>query len=245
MTRSALEAHDLVVERGGTPILKGLNVQMAPSDVTVLLGPNGVGKSTLLRAALGIAPKKSGKLKVFGLDVHEHRDSILTRVGFVPDVPDVDPHMCPRSLGRYLRGFYKEWDPVLYADRLDRYQIPSEVEFQNLSRGQGKKAMLAAALATDPEFLLLDEPFAGLDPLASEEVLRSVIQELKDGDRGALCATHDIEVAARIADRIAVLNNGVIHRYGTLDEILGVVPDDQPAGLKEAYRTLVLSGEKA
>ena len=89
-----------------------------------------------------------------------------------------------------------------------------------MSRGEGMKAMLVAALAPEPDLLLLDEPFAGLDAIAREEVLRGVIGALKDGERTVLCTTHDLDVAARIADDVALLAHGKIAAHGPLDEVL-------------------------
>jgi ABC-type multidrug transport system ATPase subunit len=111
------------------------------------------------------------------------------------------------------------------------------VRFKDLSRGQGMKAMLAAALAQDPEILLLDEPFAGLDPMVRDEVLKGVVRELKDGERTVVCATHELDAAARIADRVAILAGGRIAKEGTLAQVLGT--DDEPADVPERLQTVL------
>ena len=111
-----------------------------------------------------------------------------------------------------------------------------------MSRGQGMKAMLAAALASRPRLLLLDEPFGGLDPLVREEVLKNVIGALGDDGPTVLLATHDLEIAARVADRVAVLANGRIRREGSVDEIGGRnLPT--PAA-KRLHETLAVAAEE-
>jgi ABC-2 type transport system ATP-binding protein len=101
-----------------------------------------------------------------------------------------------------------------------------------MSRGQGMKMMLVAALAPEPELLLLDEPFAGLDPLVREQVLQGVVEAMREGERTVLCATHELEIASRIADRVAVLQGGRIARHGSLAEVLGEEdPAQVPRGL--------------
>jgi ABC-2 type transport system ATP-binding protein len=121
---------------------------------------------------------------------------------------------------------------VLCAELAARLAVPLHTRIKELSRGDGMKAMLVAALAGEPELLLLDEPFAGLDPLVREEVLQAVVEALRDGERTVLCATHELEIAARIADRVAVLDRGRIVRHGDLGEVLGEdEPAQAPAGL--------------
>lgn len=98
------------------------------------------------------------------------------------------------------------------------------------------KAMLVTALAPEPEFLLLDEPFSGLDPLAREEVLRGVLSQFKREKRTVFCATHDLDVAARLADRVAVVARGRLRKEGTLEEVLG---SEMPTRIPERILDLV------
>jgi ABC-2 type transport system ATP-binding protein len=124
--------------------------------------------------------------------------------------------------------------------------VPLQTKFKELSRGQGMKAMLVAALAHEPPLLLLDEPFAGLDPLVREEVQQGVIDALRDGERTVLCATHELEIAARIADRVAVLNDGAIVRHGDLALVLGEdEPTQAPAGLHRVLAEACAAGAGA
>jgi ABC-type multidrug transport system ATPase subunit len=102
------------------------------------------------------------------------------------------------------------------------------------------KAMLVAALAPEPNLLLLDEPFAGLDPLAREEVLRGVLGQIRSEGRTVLCATHDLDVASRLADRIALIAQGQLREEGTLEEILGTEsPTRIPDRILERIREVV------
>ena len=206
---------------GKRRVLDGLDLELAPGQVTALLGENGAGKSTLIKLALGVLKADAGSLLVAGCDPLRQPKALRERIGFVPDVPDAYPWMTVRDLFRYLAPHWPSWDAALAESLVKSLRIPADTPFKSLSRGEGMKAMLAAALAPRPGLLLLDEPFAGLDPLVREEVLRSVIGELRDGERTVLVATHDLDVVARIADRVAILANGRIARHGTLSEVLG------------------------
>jgi ABC-2 type transport system ATP-binding protein len=214
-------------------VLRGLDLQLAPGKVTVLLGSNGAGKSTLLRLLLGVLRPAAGTVRLLGQDPLGAHRAVLERVGYVPDTPDVYPWMTPRELFLFLQPHYPRWHAQRCAELAERLAVPMTTKFRALSRGQGMKAMLVAALATEPDLLLLDEPFAGLDPLVREEVLQGLVAELRDGERTVLCATHELEIAARIADRIAVLHDGRIVRHGELAEVLDATeePAQVPNGL--------------
>lgn len=207
--------------RRSQPVLRGLELELAPGKVTVLLGGNGAGKSTLLRLLLGVLRPRRGAIAVFGQDPLRAHRAALQRIGYVPDTPDAYPWMTPRQLFGFVAPHYPSFDRARCDALAARLQVPVDTRFQALSRGQGMKAMLVAALAGNPELLLLDEPFAGLDPLVREEVLQGLVTELRDGERTVLCATHELDIAARIADRIAVLHDGRITAHGDLAEVLG------------------------
>lgn len=214
------------------PVLRGLDLDLAPGKVTVLLGGNGAGKSTFLRVLLGVLRPQAGTVRVFGKDPLRSHRAVVQRIGYVPDVPDVYPWFAARDLFALLRPLYPRWNDALCRELCDRLAVPLRTRFKAMSRGQGMKAMLVAALAPEPELLLLDEPFAGLDPLVRGEVLGGVVDALKDGERTVLCATHELEIASRIADRVAVLHDGRVVREGELADVLGEPePARAPAGL--------------
>lgn len=239
---AALVVDDLHVHFGRNRVLDGLTLQVAPGTTTVLLGPNGSGKSTLLRACLGVVRADAGRIRVLELDPQRHANRVQRQVGYVPDKPDVYAWMTADGLFRFLRPHFPAWDDDRAAELVERLDVPRTQPFGRMSRGQGMKAMLAAALAPRPSMLLLDEPFGGLDPLVREEVLSSVIGALGDDTPTVLIATHDLEIAARIADRVAVLANGRIRREGPVDEIGGrTVPT--PAA-KRLHETLAVAVEE-
>ncbi len=218
MTAPTFVARGVSKRFGRRRVLDQLDLHVAPGQVTALLGENGAGKSTLLRLALGVLRADAGSLTVAGFDPLKQPRPLRQSVGYVPDKPDSYDWMSVRDLFRFLRPQYPTWD-ASYADELvANLRIPESTSFKSLSRGEGMKAMLAAALAPRPRLLLLDEPFAGLDPLVREEVLRGVIGELRDGERTVLVATHDLDVVARVADRVAILAGGRIVRHEPLTE---------------------------
>jgi len=239
----SLVARGLKKRFGKRIVLAGVDLEVAPGLVTALLGENGQGKTTLMKLALGVLAPDGGTITVAGFDPLKQPRPLREQVGFVPAQPDAYGWMTVRDLFRFLEPQYPTWDRA-YADALvQQLRIPEKTSFKAMSRGEGMKAMLAAALAPRPPLLLLDEPFAGLDPLVREEVLRGVIGELRGGERTVLLATHDLDVVARVADRVAILADGRIRAHGTLEEVLGGAStgDDAagsaPAKLRDALES--------
>jgi ABC-2 type transport system ATP-binding protein len=215
-----IQAQGIVKRFHRKSVLDGFDLEVAPGRVTVLLGRNGSGKSTFMKLCLGLLKAEAGTLTVGGHDPLKRARRVRQATGYVPDKPDCYQWMTAHELYKFLAPQYPTWN----RDEVDRLvamlSVPMDREFRALSRGEGMKAMLVAALAPEPELLLLDEPFAGLDAVAKEEVLRGVIGALKEGERTVLCTTHDLDVAARIADDAAILSGGKIVAHGPLTDVL-------------------------
>ncbi len=245
MTDPAISVRGLTVSFGRRRILDGLDLDIDPGTATVLLGRNGAGKTTLLRCLLGLLRPDAGEIRVLGADPVRRPASMRRRTGWVPDRPDAEPWMTPRDLFSFLRAFHRSWSDAEARRLALAFSVPLETPFRRLSRGEGMKAMIAAALAPDPELLILDEPFAGLDPLAAQEVLRALIAEARLGVRTVLCATHDLDVAARLADRVVIIEGGRAVRPagGSAPTEDGSEETAAPAGLREVFlRTVGAAG---
>ncbi|HYC78513.1 MAG TPA: ABC transporter ATP-binding protein [Planctomycetota bacterium] len=210
MTCALLTARDARVKRGRRVVLNGVDLELRAGETLALLGRNGAGKTTFLRAAAGLLPLSAGTVTVAGVDVSRDPIGVRRLAALVPDRPDVPSWMTPRDLCNFLAPFHPAWDPDEARRRLDAFAVPATTRFGALSRGTATRALLAAALAARPRVLLLDEPFAGLDPVAREDVLRTLAAVVGDPSRAVLCATHDLDVAARLADRAVRLDGGRI-----------------------------------
>jgi ABC-2 type transport system ATP-binding protein len=237
----AIKVRGLHVRYGRKRVLRGADLEVPAGSTTVLLGSNGEGKTTLVNVCLGILPPSEGEARVVGLDPVRDARRLRTQLGYVPSTPDVYGWMRIGDWFRLLQPHYPTWEPARARDLVERLEVPTDTRFKQMSRGQGMKAMLAAALAPNPPVLLLDEPFGGLDPLIREEVLRNVIAALGGEPRTVLMCTHDLDVAARVADRIAVLSGGQVVREGPVSDF-AVVPEGEatPADLRAALADAVV-----
>ncbi|MBL9087144.1 MAG: ABC transporter ATP-binding protein [Planctomycetia bacterium] len=215
---ATVEVERLAYAWGRRRVLDGVTFSLAPGTTTVLLGENGAGKTTLLRLLAGLLRPAGGTVRVLGLDPVHARDRVNQRLGLVPDAPDAWGWMRPRDLHRFLAAHHPRWDDARAEALLARLRVPSDRSFRQMSRGEATKAMLAATLGHDPEVLLLDEPFGGLDPLAHDDVLGAVVDALATAPRTVLVATHDLDVATRLGDRVLVLADGRVLRDLAMDE---------------------------
>ncbi|GAA2114661.1 ATP-binding cassette domain-containing protein [Kitasatospora saccharophila] len=227
-------ASRLVVSRGRVPALRGVELALAPGQITALMGRNGAGKSTLLGTLVGLHAPDSGSVRVNGLVPHKSRPKELIRsVGLVPQDPrdllyaetvaeecaaadrdaGAEPGTCRALLADLLPGVADDRHP------------------RDLSEGQRLTLALAVVLAARPPVLLLDEPTRGLD-YAAKARLVTVLRGLAAAGHAVLLATHDVELAAELAHRTAVLAEGEIVADGPTPEIVLASPTFAPQTAK-------------
>jgi len=227
---AAVNVQDLTVRYGRKTALRDVTLRVAKGEVYALLGRNGSGKTSLVRCLLGHRRPNGGCGQVFGLDTWRNRARILQRVGVVPEDPDASPETTARRLIRFCRRLYPTWNGKSMDNRLERFQVPLDVPFGQLSKGQKGQLMLALALAPEPDLLILDDPTLGLDAVARQGLYDELIGELADRGTTVFITTHDLEGIEGIADRVGILK----------DERLAT---DEPLELlKQRYRRLRLSG---
>jgi phospholipid/cholesterol/gamma-HCH transport system ATP-binding protein len=224
-----ISVRDLVVEYDGRRVLDGLNLDIEPGQITVLLGGSGSGKSTLLRHILGLQHPKSGSISIKGIDITTCSQADLKTIR--------------RSVGvafqsAALFNSLSLEENVALTLREHTALAPSVIDLivwlklagvgladfgklhpQELSGGMKKRAAVARALALDPEILVLDEPSAGLDPIVAAELDELIVFLKETFQITALVVTHEMHSAFRIADRIAMLFDGRLLAVGTKDEI--------------------------
>ena len=215
----ALEMEGLSVSYARTRVIEGLSLAVPRGSVFTLLGRNGAGKSSLLRVLLGQRPPAAGRVRMLGQDPWTHRTSLMARVGVVPEEPDAPPEMSPHALSSLCARLHERWDAPAVAERLRRFDVPTDRPFGRLSKGQKGAVMLALALGHSPELLLLDDPTLGLDVVARDAVFREVIGDLADRGTTVFVSTHDLRAIEGIADHTAILHEGRLALAGPLEAL--------------------------
>lgn len=237
MSVPAIEVVDLVVNRGRNTVLPGLNCSVRTGLVTGLLGPSGGGKTTLLRAIVGVQRVASGTVKVLGEPAGSA--GLRSRIGYVTQAPSVYEDLSLRENLAYFAA-------VLGAPDADVERVAEEVELtelldtvvRNYSGGERARASLATALLGSPELLVLDEPTVGLDPLLRRS-LWSLFDRLAKSGVTLLVSSHVMDEADR-CDRLMLLRSGRILADGTRAEILERTGTD---AIEAAFLAIVQAGE--
>ena len=186
-----------------------LDLEIEPGYVVALVGPNGGGKSTLIRMLINLVQPDSGEVRLFGGAYPDDEVAIKQRVGYVPERSLGHDEMSAKALGEFVSRFYPGWDQRLYEDLMIRAQIEPDKKFGKLSKGVQRRLAFALAASSGSELLLLDEATVGVDPFARREMLEDISRFMDDGDRRTVVfATHVMEEVRRIADYIVFLVDG-------------------------------------
>jgi ABC-2 type transport system ATP-binding protein len=216
--------------RSKPPVLDRVSLAVPEGAVYVLVGRNGVGKSSLVRCLLGEQRPDSGRALLLGEDAWRERARLLRAVGVVPEEPDAPPSMTARQLARFCSSLYGSWDGAGLAARLERFGVPDDVAFGQLSKGQKGHVLLSLCLAGSPRLLILDDPTLGLDPVARRAVFDELIVDLSDRGTTVFLTSHDLAGVEGIADRIGLLHAGRL------------VIDEEMETLKQRFRRLRVTG---
>lgn len=185
-----------------------------------LIGSNGAGKTTTIKAMLRIINPEGGMIELLGCSASNARQFTVakSRVGVVFDTCPFPPDLTVKDVSLMGRAVYAQWNQTSFDDLAARFALSPKKQVIELSRGMGMKLQLAFAIAHDPELLILDEPTAGLDPMARLDVL-DLLRSLIDEKRAALISTHITSDLEKIADHVACIDAGRLVFSESIDVI--------------------------
>ncbi|HEY8473009.1 MAG TPA: ABC transporter ATP-binding protein [Natronosporangium sp.] len=215
---TAIATAGLVKTFGRTRALDGLELTVNTGEVHGFLGPNGAGKSTTIRVLLGLLRPDAGRVELLGGDPWRDAVGLHRRLAYVPGDVELWPNLTGGEaidlLGRLRGGL----DRRRRDELIERFDLDPRKKGRAYSKGNRQKVAIVAALASNAELLLLDEPTAGLDPLM-EVVFQDVIGQLKAEGRTVLLSSHILAQVEKLADRVSIIRLGKIVQSGTLSEL--------------------------
>lgn len=214
--QSVIELKDVHKTYGKLPVLKGLTLSVSRGEVYGFLGRNGAGKSTAIRILMGVSKLNSGTVSLFGSSAKNQIIKHRQRIGFVAQEQNFYSWMNAKTLGKFVGGFYPRWDNSLYLNFLNSFDLPTDRRLAGFSGGMKAKLALSLALSSKPELLLLDEPTAGMDPVARREFLDIVHSQAKQEGTTIFFSTHLMGDIEAVANRIGILDKGRLIYEGPL-----------------------------
>ena len=203
-----LETENLTRRFGKTEAVNGLTLSVPEGSIFAFLGPNGAGKTTTIKTVMNIIEPSGGRARVLGIDSRRLGPSEFRQIGYVSENQEIPDWMTVDGLVAYCRPLYPTWDAGFEKHLLRLFDLPRDRPLRTLSRGMRVKAALLSSLAYRPRLLVLDEPFAGLDPLVRDEFVSGVL-ELTASERWTIfIASHDVDEVERLADWVGIINAG-------------------------------------
>jgi ABC-2 type transport system ATP-binding protein len=215
---AVIEISDLHKSFGKTHALDGLDLMVQQGEIHGFLGPNGAGKTTTIRILLGLLRADAGTARLLGGDPWRDVASLHRRLAYVPGDVTLWPTLSGGEIIDLLGRLRGGLDARRRADLLERFELDPTKKARTYSKGNRQKVALVAALSSDVELLLLDEPTAGLDPLM-DAVFRECITDERKGGRTVLLSSHILAEVEALCDRVSIIRNGRNVESGTLAEL--------------------------
>ncbi|WP_346931330.1 ABC transporter ATP-binding protein [Clostridium sp.] len=200
--------------------LNNVSLQLPKGFIMGLIGENGAGKTTLIKLIMNLVKKDSGDIKVFDKDNVKFEREIKDRIGFVYDEACYYDHMSLEENGNMFSVLYSKWDNNKFNDYLNKFDLNKDKKLKELSKGMRMKFSLCIALSHGAEFIIMDEPTVGLDPVVRSEVLEELQCLMENENMGVLISTHITSDLERIADYITFIKDGNIIFSKPKDEIM-------------------------
>jgi lipopolysaccharide export system ATP-binding protein len=227
---ATLQTQELTKSFGGRTVVKGVNLEVASAESVGLLGPNGAGKTTTFSMVVGLTAPDSGRVLLDGADVTDDPMYVRARkgIGYLPQEPSIFRGL---TVEQYILAILETFDLVGVGRRARLRELLGEVGLTplakapayTLSGGERRRVEITRALVVSPLFILLDEPFAGIDPIAVSDI-QKIIFHLKERGIGVLITDHNVRETLRITDRAYIVHDGTIFKSGTPD---GLAADDE------------------
>ncbi|MFJ7940369.1 ABC transporter ATP-binding protein [Peribacillus sp. NPDC096622] len=209
-----IEVKKISKNYGRKKILDGVSFTANKGEVTCLIGINGVGKTTTLKAIMGLTPYKGEIL----IDDQKMTKDSYEKITFIPDAPTMLPQMTIKQAIVFMSDFYTSWNPERANQLMGFFKLKEENRISELSKGNTAKLNLMLGLALDVDYVLMDEPFSGIDMFSREQIADVFASHLIE-DRGVIITTHEIGDIEHLIDKVILLDNGSVLKEFNTEEM--------------------------
>lgn len=213
-----IEIKNVVKEFDGFRALDDLSMAVPSGSVYGLVGPNGAGKSTIIRHLTGIYRQDSGEVLVDGQPVFEN-PSVKNRIAYIPDDIFFFSNASIGEMARFYRSIYPQFDAERFKKLGEVFGLDTKRQMRKLSKGMQKQAAFWMMMALRPEFLVLDEPVDGLDPVMRRQIWSIVMADVAENGTTVLVSSHNLRELEDVCDHVGIMNKGKIMIERTLSEL--------------------------
>lgn len=210
-----LECRQLVKNYGSFPALKGIDLELQPGKIIGLLGPNGNGKTTLIKLAAGLLVPTSGEILIDGMQPGVETKKI---VAYLPERNYLDDSMTVQSMVKFMADFYSDFRSDRAYELLSHLNIDPKKKFKALSKGNREKVQLILVMSRDARLYLLDEPIGGVDPASRDYILDTIIKNYNK-DAAVILSTHLIADIEPVLDEFVFIRNGEMIRHSSVESV--------------------------
>ncbi|MED4463056.1 ABC transporter ATP-binding protein [Metabacillus fastidiosus] len=210
-----IEVRNIKKKYGKKQVLKGVSFTAEKGEITCLIGINGVGKTTIMKAVMALTPIDSGEILIDGEKIGKES---FEKITFIPDTITMLPQMKIDDAFTFMADFYKSWNPERAKELLQFFKLNASERISDLSKGNTAKVNLLLGLALDVNYLLMDEPFSGIDIFSREQIADVFTSHLIE-DRGVIITTHEINDIEYLIDKAVILDNGEVLKEFSVEEV--------------------------
>lgn len=227
-----IEVKNVTKKFGRKKVLQGVSFTANKGEITCLIGVNGVGKTTILNGIVNLTPMSSGEILIDGEKLTKET---YEKVAFIPDAITMLPHMRIEEAMQFMQDFYNSWNNERAEELLQFFKLKKEDRISSLSKGNVAKANLLLGLALDVDYLLMDEPFSGIDIFSREQIADVFTSHLVE-DRGVIITTHEINDIEHLIDKVVLLDDGIVFKEFETEEMREVEGKSVVDVMREVYR---------
>ena len=202
-----ISVKDLYKKYENNPALCGMYMNIPTGSIYGLVGTNGAGKTTVIKLLAGILRQDSGSMDYDGEDVWENA-VLKDRIAVIPDELYFPYTYSLNDMGKFYSGLYNSWNEERFRDMIVTFKLDSGARIRTFSKGMKKQAAFCLAMSSMPDYLLLDEPIDGLDPIVRKQVWKYIVDDVAERQMSVLVSSHNLKEMEGICDRIGILQNG-------------------------------------
>lgn len=228
-----IEVLNLTKKYGRKKVLNGVSFTADKGKITCLIGINGAGKSTILRGIMRLTPMNGGQIRV---DEQQVTSDMYERIAYIPDTITMPPNMTVAKALQFMKDFYSKWNDKRAEELLTFFKLSKKDRISELSKGNAAKLNMLLGLAIDVDYLLMDEPFSGIDMFSREQITNVFTSHLME-DRGVIITTHEIKDIEHLIDKVVLLDQGTVIKEFLTEEIRDLEGKSVVDVMREVYQS--------